>query len=197
MKDMEREMKVCLRELEFFLILDYLKEKGKFLNEQRQVNYYLDSPAREMLGKGEMFRLRLLDESVLVTLKYDVHIEDGFFECSQVEEEFYRNGLDTPEEIMSELNLEDFFLHLPKQLEVVGSLTNHRRVFEWGKYILELDETTLPDQEIEYELECETEEPMNFKKEIQHLFQEMNLEFRTQEHTKYARFLKSLKGLAI
>ncbi|MBT3783976.1 CYTH domain-containing protein [bacterium] len=195
MKDMEREVKLCLQKREFFLILNYLQEKGEFLEEQSQVNYYLDSPGRELLDKGEMFRLRLLDESVLITLKYNVHATDGFFECSQVEEEFCRKELDSPEEIISELNLEEFFPYLPSELVVVGSLSNLRRVFQWGIYILELDETTLPGQEIEYELECETKDPQDFKKEIQKLFQELNLEMRPQKKTKYARFLQSLNEL--
>lgn len=195
MSDQEKEVKLILSGNEYGLLCDYLATNGTFLAETDQRNVYLDSADRLLMAKSEMFRLRLTETSILITHKYDLESQNGFFQCSQRERVFPRAESIEILELLSSLPLEEFHPFLPSSLEVIGEMENHRKTFSWNGFKVELDKTSMPDATTEFELECETDAPDRFQASIVSVFDELGITIKFQIKTKYARFIDRLNLL--
>jgi len=195
MTGQETEYKFVLTQTGYETLHAYFSDRCGSCKEQAQKNIYMDSEERELTKNSQMFRIRLTQETILLTHKYDLQVEDGFFQCSQEEKEYPRNELTEAHEILALLPMDTFFERLPTHLEVVGMMDNFRRVYDWNGFQLELDRTTMPNGVFQYELECETHTPMDLEVKIRDLFHELEIEFKPQTKTKYARFLESIQAL--
>lgn len=191
----EKEIKLVLGMDEHELLSDYFSKYSTFLKELKQRNIYLDSSDRQLTSKSEMFRIRVTEQTIQITHKYDLDSQDGFFQCSQREKEFERVPFADITELVTNLPLEDFYPHLPSSLEVIGEMENRRMVYLWKNFTIELDTTKMPDSTTEFELECETETPDRFQAVIKEVFDEIGITMKFQTQTKYARFLEKLDCL--
>lgn len=172
-----------------------------------QKNFYLDDESRTLLRSEIMLRAReiqfpvgaakgLSKAPVTFTTKRRKSNIDGVFiseERSQVmhyddwrEFEFGRSLLNTSGPLFQWLDGEVNF----GKLQIVGLTINQRWKVRSGPYMLEIDQTTFPDDgSIEAEIECETLWPDKAREHIERLCRRLEIEIGPQRKSKYARFL--------
>ena len=201
---MERELKMALEgPTDLEKILTRLPMPVDTI-EQR--NHYFVDPQMLLSSLGMMVRVReerSPDEAtprlVVLTLKRRVSVSDGVFVAHE-EEAVLAHG-DWLEVQAGDRDL----LSLPcdaltgirdlgvSRLEVRGTMVNLRRKISLGGFLLEVDQTTFPNDVIDAEIEVETDRPEEARVMLEEVAREVGITLRVQTRGKYGRLLEHLK----
>lgn len=188
----ETELKVKLDTIEDYKeIMNYL---GDSFETKKQVNFFFDNKNMELTNQNILFRIRNENDKWIATVKYGKIIKNGVHSCNEFEEEFS----ECPEftcgnlfNIFNELTEYKFTLNLD-ELQCIGSFKNKRNVYRFLDNInLELDRTDYSCEEsYEIELEGNLESVQLAEIKLQHIFSELDMEYKYQADGKFKRFLK-------
>ena len=196
---MERELKFRLDgEAAWRALLGALGNPREALE---QVNLYLETPARGVLGARAMLRLRCEGGAWTFTYKRGVRVEGGYFQAREVEVPLPAGPWDPPDgralEALEELPpLQALRAEgIEGPLALRGRVRNLRQRFPLPNGdVLELDRTFLPSGRQAFEVEVETLRPEEARALLGELAGRAGVVLHVQERTKYERFLEDLEG---
>ncbi|MGQ9590013.1 MAG: NYN domain-containing protein [Planctomycetota bacterium] len=203
--EVEREVKFAIPSREDFLRLRDSPEWGAPGRTVRQFNYYFDTGDR-LLGQNRIL-LRIREDAgpsgrrCTVTWKCGRETAPGVFESEEIEEEIPAAALDAARRDPGKLweisprvaaALSERIGRRP--LGLAGSLENERTRREVGGWILELDRTSFPDGSENYELEIETDRPLEAKAWAEREVEGKGIRLAPERRTKYERLLARVGG---
>lgn len=195
---MEREIKLKLDGMgEWEALRNYF---GKHEERLDQVNFYFDTAGKDLEKLKAMLRVRQENgKHFRMAFKRNIRIKGGYFQNEEVETDIDSN-LFANMRLCDSLQIEELEpircirrLEIVDPLLLIGKLANLRfRYFLPNGCCVELDRITLPNGNVEYELEAETENPGEVRAIIDQIFQRLGIKVVPQTQTKYERFLSAL-----
>lgn len=177
-----------------------------------QHNYYLDDTSRSLREARIMLRAREIQfpvgaakglgkPPVTITAKRRKSASGGIFTSEEREQvmayddwrefQWGRSGLDTSGFVFRWVEEQTKV----GKLQIIGKTVNHRWKVRTEEYLLEIDKTVFPDDSIEAEIECETDNPEAAKKYIEGLCAGLKVDIGAQRKSKFARFLEKTEGI--
>ena len=198
----EQELKYKIDESGYSDIKSVLGKPVKKLNQK---NIYLIPKDTTDTAKHFVFRVRIQNDIIFICIKKGTTIINGLLRTR--EEEILLSQSDVPSWEKWSISPSEDIPDIPSEflekvsdiltsdikLRLQGELNNYRLVFKtaWGN--IELDKTTFGNNDIEYEIELETEHPET-REEIEAFLTENNIGFKMQNLTKFQRFLSRHQG---
>ena len=200
-KDIEIEIKLKLCSYpEYLKLMGHL---GHMDHEEKLVNSFFDTQARELSQAGWAYRVRVAGNSGLVTLKGLATVAGAASIRPEIQEEIARpiayeiiNGRHDPLDVdCRPAN------YVKTQLEFSSLVkTTHFEILRQTKeyslndrqYRFELDTTSFADGFSDYELEVELSDRElieTAERDLARLFEHLNIPFEVQTESKYARAL--------
>lgn len=161
-----------------------------------QTNHYFDSADRRLARGLAILRIRITDRAILAYKKGE-EVEPGQFRSQEFEVALEEAEVETvladprallalPHEPVQELLVD----HPDLVLTQLGTLINHRHVFELDGRRLELDHLRFGDSHEEFELELESDDMAEAARWCQQLLESENLPVLPSRLTKLHRFLR-------
>lgn len=196
---MEKELKFkILNEDDYIKISDALKEKSKFNELVIQENYYYDTENMLLLMKNSVLRARVIQESVLITLKEQRGVKDGYFvseETGQICSLGSFQKILKGEEYILDILCSKFRKIIENiigdsKLILIGKSETERMTFIYKKMRFELDKTNFGKGFIDYEIEVESINEKKARNKLDALFHKLKIQYEVQNKTKYQRFLE-------
>jgi len=195
----EQEIKLAIKSKSDLKTLLKVLPSPKDIVEQKNVFFTIKQAAKKIIP---MFRVRIMNEQLYITVKKNTQSKDGIFTTEETEYEINnedrmvweswalcesQNRPPLPQNIRKAFGIE----YSNQPMYCLGSFTNKRHIIQtkWGK--LELDITTFSPDDIEYELELETDEE-SIKNEIENFLINNDVSYTYQEKTKFKRFCERL-----
>jgi len=193
----ERELKLAIpHETDFRLLLERL---GKPQEIREQVNHYYDTPRFELLRRHMCIRLREEQGKRILALKRGRGWRHGYLDADEAETEIPPQPIDPA--TFDPLSLDLLPVRIlkrdlpPGPLNWIGSIRNTRRVYRLRPGLtLELDATLFPGDRTDFELEVESDDEENVRREVVGLLEEWGVRWAPQTATKHQRLL-SILGL--
>ena len=186
----EKELKLCLSEVHYMNLCEYLLKNSSLIDIHEQCNVYLETEDDYFANHCEMLRLRETENFWTLTHKSRIKVNDGEFSSHELETDLgYFEGAIT--ELTSKVQQLEPWNQL-KPLIVQGQLLNTRHEFNWKDFTLELDRSQFSNERIDFELECETTEFERLRTSLAELFEQLKIPWEPQATSKYKRFLESL-----
>ncbi len=192
-KQVEQEIKTCFSEADWMLLKKTLEASGKSMGQEEQVNFYYDTPDKTWLKQGQMVRLRKTDSATVLTLKSSASLNAGLLKCIEAEWRFPASNASGQDLLRSLQTHKDWPDTLPPGLECLGSMLNDRWTLNWRGFRVELDRTQIGEK-LDYELECETQNPEEFLMEFKPFLERLSIPYRPQTETKFKRFFSNLQN---
>ncbi|KDP30213.1 hypothetical protein JCGZ_16995 [Jatropha curcas] len=168
----------------------------KTLNQQ---NLFFDSDAATLSSQRAVLRIRFFDKdsSCVISLKARPLLINGISRVEEDEEEIDpligRECLADPLKLSSiESRVlrrcrDEFGVLGEMSFVCLGGFENVREVYEWRGLKLEVDETKYSFG-VCYEVECETADPEEAKRELEGFLKENGIDYKYSEMSKFAVF---------
>lgn len=205
----EQELKFMLDQKGWSAILDFARKEGLLLSTASQTNTYFDFEGLPLSRGRVTLRVRAKSGRFELTCKELIDPGSDAQRCLETNASIIKeeaesflaspevlSGRDLPpiralHRIMGERGIPDGVLC------VVGELTTERAKIQSpsGRWILELDRSHYAGRE-DFELECETEDPLEARAELDELFARLGVVSRASALPKFARLMNAL-GLSV
>lgn len=200
-KDIEIEIKLRLCSYpEYLKLVGYL---GHMDHEERLINSFYDTPGRELSKAGWAYRVRVMGETGLVTLKGLATVSGAAAIRPEIQEPIARalafeiindrhNPLDIDCRPVDYVKNELGFSSLVKvvRFEIFRQSKQHSICDR--QYTFEVDTITFADGSSDYELEVELPDHSMIEtaeRDLSRLFDHLNIPFEVQSESKYVRAL--------
>ncbi|GAV82083.1 CYTH domain-containing protein [Cephalotus follicularis] len=169
------------------------------INTLNQQNHFFDTPSNHLSSNLAVLRIRLLNNNTrsIVSLKSKPVLIDGVSRVEEDEEDIDPSMaincindpsmLNTMDSRVLRRCREEFGVCSEKGFVGLGGFENLRDVYQWRGLKLEVDETKYGFGTC-YEIECESEDPDEVKKELEGFLKENGIEYKYSEMTKFAVF---------
>jgi uncharacterized protein YjbK len=196
-----REIEIKLR-LEGRAQYDKLcREMGTAADSWEQVNHYFRSEDGGMPGEEGVIRIRQEKGKAVFTVKLGA-LKDGLASAQEYEEAWRGPLEEMPPPSTAIWDAGHAGLQALEQrfgkrfpLVWVGKMINRRRLYRTAEGLcLEVDASTYPDGEEDYEVEVETEHPERDQALLEVLLDRLDVLYVPQPATKYQRFLQHVSG---
>lgn len=201
----ETELKYYLSSKDFRFLKKHL---ARFPHDtQIQTNYYFDSKTLILKRQKIGLRIRIsLPKKPIVTLKFPKKNRNKL-SALKVRHEYEESisPLEAKAVLRGATNICELNVTPIRELQVktenenlnkiikLGSIKTERTTYHYSNgMILELDKFTFFGKTF-YELEVETSQPQKADKQIRELFRGLKIQYRPEEKSKLARFLKEWK----
>jgi uncharacterized protein YjbK len=175
------------------------REMAEPQEDWEQVNHYFQSEDGRIPGEEGVIRIRQEKGKAVFTVKLGA-LEAGLASSREYEEPWQgaREEMPPPSTAMwdsghSGLRAleEKFGGRFP--LVWIGKMVNRRRLYRTAEGLsMEVDASTYPDGEEDYEVEVETDDPERDRALLEALLEKLGVRFVPQPATKYQRFLQHL-----
>lgn len=211
----EVEIKLCLTEKDYIRCGQFFAQEAQYLSTQEQENFYFDTLDYYFISRSAMFRLRRMSNRIILTIKDRASCTDGCFRCQENEYDlkiehqhlwqcdieglllFLQSSVQVKEILttidtnaVTQGSLKKTLDH--KKLIALGSLYNKRDIYCWQGLKIELDRSNFGSHD-DFELECETPQPLQVAQQLQELFKRLSIVFVPQTKSKFRRFLEQTK----
>lgn len=194
----ERELKLLLPEESAKLFLSKF-EPFKGIDQE---NFYFDTISHHLSAVGTTLRIRSEQGTYILCAKIKNRESVGIAVSEEWEERLnvyeFQSICQSPNEILTYLPdeihrvLSTIVMGAP--ILLLGSIRNFRNCLRVNDWIIELDRSVFPNEEVQYEIEVEgvTSEEESIK--IQNFLANLDLSCQPSVESKYKRFLKALKA---
>lgn len=164
-----------------------------------QINHYFQSEDGRIPGEEGVIRIRLEKGKAVFTVKLGV-LKGGLASAREYEEAWRGPVEEVPPPSCamwdaghSGLQALEAKFGLRFPLVWVGKMVNRRRLYRTAEGLrMEVDASTYPDGEEDYEVEVETDDPERDRVLLEALLNDLGIRFVPQPATKYQRFLEHL-----
>lgn len=181
--NIETEIKIKISEQEYNNIEKFLKENGRFINEQRQIDTYYEPTYRRFYKKNEKVTewLRIGERGNKTILNYKNWYD---YYCDEYEVEV--DDINNLQKIFKQLNLEELI-----------KVDKKRKTYTYkNKYEIDLDKVKELGYFIEIEIKKYNKELEEEYKELIELAKNLNLNLNNQTKKGYSHILLENKEIA-
>lgn len=191
----ERELKLLIRDVDYYNILELAQKKGNFI---KQINYYFDTNNFELNKLGITLRFRKENYDWLLCLKVKKH--NNSFITNSDEYEYRVNYLAFQECSVQPNRILNYISEEAKQIllncidinevKLLGSIKNERQKINIDSYLIELDKSVFPENNLSYELEVEGVNSQEECNQIINFLESSGVKLTVNRKSKYKRFVE-------
>ena len=205
--DIEIEIKLKLTSYaEYLKLVGYL---GQMDHEEHLVNSFFDTPEKALWKTGWAYRVRVTNDTGLVTLKGKATVSGSAAIRPEIQEQINRSlassiVADRHDPLDLECRPTDYVktkLGISSLIKTVHfeilRQVKHQTIND-QKYTFEIDTTSFADGTSDYELEIELSDESQIEtaeRDLARLFGRLNIPFEVQSESKYARALANRLAL--
>jgi uncharacterized protein YjbK len=168
-------------------------------NIDNQINYYLDSPNSDIVNSKSVLRLRIINNNrAVITFKGKLNLINGIAKNEEIEEDinldlaklFINNPNQYIEKLYNESELlKKIYVRFNiLTLNILGSITTNRSIYNWNNHKLELDDSDYGFAK-NYEIEIETSIPDQIKSDLETLLINIGVAYSYNKTNKFGHFI--------
>ena len=178
--------------------------KGDFIDDYDQWNIFFNTEDSTLLSAKKRARIRYIEPQIAApkyticvkTAEINDKIDGGVAVRREIEEEISKETIDAilhnpadyyklaPQTIKNELT--EFS---DKTFAFLVDFRSQRRMYKLGEFIIEADECTLPNGEVFFQLELESDKADEAKAALEAKLREIGIEFKEAPFGKFTKLL--------
>lgn len=197
-ESIEKEIKIMLQEVEFYTLKDYLEKKCTKVTVKNQINYYFDTNSYYLKKNNYSFRVRYSNGNYELTLKKrikkvlnkSIKNELNIQITNDIFHQIMDKGISRNQNRdLFDVLLENSTIPIDSTIQLLGELKTFRQFY----YVNEFEEPLILDisyylNKVDYEMEWEVDNLDDSIKNLEKIFDELQIKINTNSVSKSTRF---------